>query len=76
MNTSLSVELCEDAGLDVEFIKDLTRVTDSDGIPIAEIFEAIDSRYWIDTSALPHSVIKSVASAVTDYALTLIKDRE
>lgn len=76
MNTSLFVGLCKNMGLDIEFVGDVTRVTDEDGIPIAEIYETIHGRYWIDTSVLPRDVITSIAEAATEYALTPIEERE
>lgn len=76
MNTSLFVGLCEDAGLDIESIGGVTRVTDEDGIPISEIYETVHGRYWIDTSVLPRDIIAGIAEAVTEYALTPIEERE
>lgn len=76
MNTSLFVGLCKDAGLDIEFVGGVTRVTDGDGIPTAEIYETVHGRYWIDTSVLPRDIITGIAEAVTAYALTPIEERE
>lgn len=76
MNTSLFVGLCENAGLDIEFVGGATRVTDKDGIPIAEIYETVHGRYWIDTSVLPRDIIVGIARAVTEYALTPVEERE
>lgn len=76
MNTSLFVGLCEDAGLEVDFVGGLSRITDADGAHIAEVSETIDGRYWIDTNMLPRDAIPSIAKSVTKYAFTPIKERE
>lgn len=75
MNTSLFVGLIREAGACVEFWEGITRITDRDGITIAEVSEKSHGRYFIDTNMIPISAAIDIAEAVTAYMATPINER-
>ena len=75
MNTSLFVGLIYEIGACVDFLDGITRVTDRDGITIAEISEKSHGRYFIDTNMIPTGAAIDIAEAVTAYMATPINER-
>lgn len=76
MNTSLFVGLCEDVGLDVEFDKGATRVTNLNGEHIATVDERVYGLCLIDTYKISRGSAIKAAEIAIDYAFTPIEERE
>lgn len=76
MNTSLFVGLCEDAGFEVDFRRELVYVHGPNGALVATVDEAARALFWIDTYGVSEDQAAKVAEIVTPYALTPIEERE
>lgn len=76
MNTSLFVGLCEDAGLEVDFRRELTYVHAPNGALVAMVDEADHCLYWIDTYGVSRELAIQATKIVAPYALTPIEERE
>lgn len=76
MNTSLFVGLCEDAGLEVDFRRELIYVHAPNDTLIATVDEAARALFWIDTYGIGQEDAIAVAEIIVPYALTPIEERE
>lgn len=76
MSTSLFVGLCEDAGLEVYFSKELIYVHAPNGTLVATVDEADHRLYWIDTYGVSRELAIQATKIVAPYALTPIEERE
>lgn len=76
MNTSLFVGLCYDAGLEVDFRRELIYVHAPNGTLVAAVDEAARALFWIDTYGVSEDQAAGIAEIVTPYALTPIEERE
>ena len=76
MNTSLFVGLCEDAGFEVDFRRELIYVHASNGTLIATVDEAARALFRIDTYGIGREDAIAVTEIVVAYALTPIEERE
>lgn len=76
MNTSLFVGLCEDAGLEVDFRRELIYVHAPNGTLIATVDEAARALFSIDTYGIGPEDAIAVTEIIVPYALTPIEERE
>lgn len=76
MNTSLFVGLCEDAGLEVDFRRELIYIHAPNGTLFATVDEADHGLYWIDTYGVSRELAIQATEIVVPYALTPIEERE
>nr|DAN20822.1 MAG TPA: hypothetical protein [Caudoviricetes sp.] len=76
MNTSLFVGLCEDAGIEVKFLRELIYIHAFNGTLVATVDEAARARFWIDTYKVGEDCAAKVTEIVVPYALTPIEERE
>lgn len=76
MNTSLFVGLCEDAGFEVDFRRELIYVYASNGTLVATVDEAARALFWVDTYGVSEDQAVKIGEIVAPYALTPIEERE
>lgn len=76
MNTSLFVGLCENAGLEVDFRRELAYVYAPDNALVATVDEAARALFWIDTYGMDEEQAIKTIEIVTSYALTPVEERE
>nr|DAX76743.1 MAG TPA: hypothetical protein [Caudoviricetes sp.] len=76
MNTSLFVGLCEDAGFEVDFRRELIYVHASNGALVATVDEAARALFWVDTYGVSEDQAVKIGEIVIPYALTPIEERE
>lgn len=76
MNTSLFVGLCYDAGLEVDFRRELIYVHAPNGVLVATVDAVARALFWIDTYGVSEDQAARIAGIVTPYALTTIEGRE
>lgn len=76
MNTSLFVGLCEDAGFEVDFRRELIYVHASNGTLVATVDEAARALFWVDTYGVSEDKAVKIGEIVIPYALTPIEERE
>lgn len=76
MNTSLFVGLCYDAGLEVDFRRELIYVHAPNGTLTATVNEAERALFWIDTYGIGQEDAIAATEIIVPYALTPIEERE